>query len=430
MNKNRHLNLDARLEIQHGLSEGLSFKAIASSLGKDCTTISKEIRGHVVFQKKGAPYRPFNDCANRRSCTLDGGLCPDCGRHRRCSCCGSCTSVCPEYVKEECPLLLKPPYVCNGCSSLSKCTLEKHMYDAVLAQKEYSDVKSESRSGFSLTKAETMELDAFISPLLKAGQSLHHIMVNNPDRINCCEKTAYAYMDGGIFTARNLDMPRKVRFRPRKRKSVPVKVDKACRKGRVYSDFKAYMEEHPGSNLVEIDSVEGVKGGAVLLTIHFVRQEFQLAFRRDHNDSASVTEAFNSLYELLGRDKYCEMFQVVLADNGTEFSDPAAIETAPDGTERSRVFYCDPSAPNQKGSCEVNHEFIRRVIPKKTDITPYTQEQVSLMMSHINSYSRPELGNRTPFDMLSFYFGSDIPALLGISRIEPNSVILRPSLLE
>jgi IS30 family transposase len=47
---------------------------------------------------------------------------------------------------------------------------------------------------------------------------------------------------------------------------------------------------------------------------------------------------------------------------------------------RSRVFYCDSSAPYQKGSCEVRHEMNRRIIPKHTDITPYSQEQISLMV--------------------------------------------------
>ena len=267
------------------------------------------------------------------------------------------------------------------------------------------------------------------TPLLKNGQSIHHVMVNNADRIPRCLKTMYRYVDGGVLGARNIDLPRKVRFRPRKAISVQLKVDKACRVGRNYEDFKIYHSAHPELPIVELDSVEGVKGGAVLLTIHFVRQKFQLAFRRDANDSFSVIEIFNDLYEKLGKELYMQLFPVLLADNGSEFSNPTALEYGPDGKLRSRVFYCNPSAPNEKGACENNHEFIRRVIPKGTDIGPYSQDQIDRMMNHINSYSRPELGNKPPYSLMEFYYGKALLEKFRFSVIAPNDIVLKPSLL-
>lgn len=431
MNKNKHLKLDDRYQIAHGLNDQLSFKAIALKLGKDCTTISKEVRGHMVFEKKGAPYRPFNDCISRSHCIHSGDVCEVCQRSRKLSCrsCSECTRHCPDYCKEECPLLLKPPYVCNGCFKRNECTLEKHLYDALKAQKEYEAVRSESRSGFNLTEEERLNLDSVISPLLENGQSLHHIIANNQDRISCCVKTAYAYANCGLFHARNVDMPRKVRFRPRKAKSVELKVDKACRIGRTYEDFKKFREDHPHLPVVQLDSVEGVKGGAVLLTIHFVLPKLQLAFLREANDSKSVTDIFNKLYEILGPDIYRKLFPILLADNGTEFSDPRALEFDKDGNRRSYVFYCNPSAPNQKGACEVNHEFIRRIIPKGTDMGNYSDRQIRLMMDHINSYGRPELADRSPYDMFAFYYGNEVLELLGVTKISPNEIILTPKLL-
>ena len=53
------------------------------------------------------------------------------------------------------------------------------------------------------------------------------------------------------------------------------------------------------------------------------------------------------------------LFKVCLADNGTEFSNPRAIEYDRQGNLRTHIFYCDPSSPYQKGSAERNHEFIR-----------------------------------------------------------------------
>ena len=93
------------------------------------------------------------------------------------------------------------------------------------------------------------------------------------------------------------------------------------------------------------------------------------------------------------------------------------------------MFYCNPSAPNQKGACENNHEFIRRIIPKGIDIGIYEQQDISLMMDHINSYSRPELGDKSPYEMFEFYYGRDILELLGVKQIPANEIILKPSLL-
>lgn len=308
--------------------------------------------------------------------------------------------------------------------------MEKHLYRAFAAQREYEDVRSESRSGFNLTEEELRQLDSTISPLLKNGQSLHHILTHNSDTISCCEKTAYIYADNGLFSAKNIDMPRKVRFRPRRTKSVPLKVDKTCRIGRTFDDFKQYHKAHPSLPVTQLDSVEGVKGGAVLLTIYFVLPKLQLAFLRESNDSKSVTDIFNGLYRTLGHERYTKLFPLLLADNGSEFSAPKAIEYNPDGELRSHMFYCNPSAPNQKGSCEVNHEFIRRVIPKGFNLGNYSQEQITLMMNHINSYSRPELGDKSPYEMFEFYYGKEILELLGVKRIEPNRIVLKPDLLK
>lgn len=430
MNKNKHLTLNDRYDIMHCLEDNKSFKAIGRQIGKDCTTVSKEIKGHIVFEKKGAPYRPFNDCMHRTRCKVNYKLCLDCNNSRTCSNCAKCTSKCGFYEKETCPRLSKPPYVCNGCPDKFKCTLEKHMYDASKAHQEYLGILSESRSGFNITEEELKEMNSVISPLLMNGQSLHHIMVNNADSILCCEKTAYVYVNNNLFDARNIDMPRSVRFRPRRKKSVELKVDKKCRVGRTYEDFKAFTEANPSLPVVELDTVEGVKGSSVLLTVHFVRQKLQLAFYRESNTSKSVTEIFHHLYTALGAEIYKQLFPVLLADNGTEFSDPAALEFDEHGDRLSHVFYCNPSSPNEKGSCEVNHEFIRRVIPKSVDIKKYNQDQISLMMDHINSYSRPELGDKTPYEMFEFYYGKNVLDLLGVKRISPNKIILKPSLLK
>lgn len=431
MNKNKHLTLELRYQIQHALDKGLSFKAIASETGKDCTTISKEIRNHRIYEKKGAYGRGFNDCLHKSTCS-QYRVCPECPKPNRslCPVCGNCIRHCPLYEKNSCTKLLKPPYVCNACTSRLNCTMEKAMYRALDAQKEYELVRSESRSGFNLSEAERDELNRLVSPLLLNGQSIHHVCASNPGLINCCEKTLYNYADAGLLTAKNVDLPRKVRFRIRKKKSIELKVDKSCRIGRSYEDFKVFMEGHPELPVTELDTVEGVKGGACLLTIHTVRPKLQLAFKRTSNNAASVADAIDWIYDRIGRDDFCRIFPVLLCDNGTEFSNPATLEFDKDGQRRCHVFYCHSYAPHEKGACENNHEFIRKVIPKSTDISPIDPAHVHLMMNHINSYGRPDLGDKSPYEVFSFLYGDDILAKLCIMQVDRNDIILRPSLLK
>lgn len=241
------------------------------------------------------------------------------------------------------------------------------------------------------------------------------------------ERTLYRLIDARIISAMNMDLPRKVRYSARK-KSSSVKVDKACRIGRDYDSFTSYLEENPFLPVTQLDSVEGKKGGKVLLTIHFVKAEFMLAFLRDHNDSQSVIEIFERLYLELRADRFMEIFKVCLADNGSEFSNPKAMEYDKQGNLRTRIFYCAPSAPYQKGSAERNHEFIRMFLPKGTDLDSFSQKDISLMMDHINSYSRESLGNKCPYDMFAFLYGQKILDLLGCHRIPPQDVTLSRSI--
>lgn len=433
MNKQKHLTLDSRIMIESQLNQHNSFKGIAKLLGKDCTTISKEIKNHICFEKSGAVGKAFNDCklSHSRQCTINK-VCKVCGFHsnRPCWTCGRCMQSCPFYQKYICPKLSKPPYVCNGCQERYKCTLEKHYYKASYAQKEYELVRSQSRSGFALSERELKQLDDIISPLLKKGQSLHHIAIHHADELMKSERTLYSYINNGLFSAKNIDMPRTVRMRPRKSAPKPVKIDKACRTGRNLECFHKYLKEHPYFPVRQIDSVEGIKGGAVLLTIHFVEQELQLAFLRKTNDSKSVIDIFNRLYLELRPDIFMNIFPILLADNGSEFSNPSAIEFDFQGNPRTKIFYCNASAPYQKPNCENNHEMIRRIIPKGTDIGKYTQEQIDLMMSHINSYSRKNLGDKSPYDVFSFQYGEDILKIFNLKKIPADEINLTPALLK
>lgn len=428
----KYLTYEERLQIEAGLKENLSFGAIGRQIGKDRTTIAKEIKKHSREKKSGYSGWPYNACNHRGNCKAKN-IC-DKDQCRRpsttyCKLCSYCNDFCPDFEEEVCSVPFKPPYVCNGCRQYNKCTLRKIVYSAEDAHIAFSENISQARSGILSSETELFRLNALISPLIKNGQSIHQIYVSHVDKIMCSEKTIYNYIDACLFDVRNIDLPRKVKYRPRYKKP-EFKVDKGCRIGRNYNDFQGFMKKNPDLSIVQMDSVIGSKGGKVLLTIHFVETSLMLAYLRDANTSQSVIDIFSDIKNTLGKENFKKLFPVILTDNGSEFSNPRAIEYSSEGLLQTRIFYCDPSCPYQKGAIEVNHELIRRILPKGTTFDLLTQEDIILVMDHINSYKRKKLNNRSPYQTFSFYYGEDLLHQLGCSPVAAEDIILKSKLLK
>jgi IS30 family transposase len=426
-----YTTFEERLEIENGLRENLSFGEIANRLNKDRSTISREVRKYAFAEKSGYANNAYNACTRRHNCKKNHVCTSDCRKQsvKYCKLCGYCNDICPDFEEQVCIVRLKPPYVCNTCEERNRCTLEKTIYSAVKAEQAAERNISESRRGVLSTEQELAALNELVTPLILQGHSVHQIHTNNIDRLMCSEKTLYNYIDNGFFDARNIDLPRKVRYRPRRKKK-EFKVDKGCYIGRSYLDYQAFMLKHPDYHTVQMDSVIGTIGGKVLLTVHFPDTSFMMAFLRMANTSQSVIDIFDKLYATLGRKLFEKLFPVLLTDRGSEFSNPAALEKSSDGIRRTHVFFCEPNAAYQKGSLEVNHELIRRILPKGTSFDNLEQADIDRMMNHINSYRRQKLGNKTPFEAFEFYHGRELLDKLDFEPIPSNSVILKPSLLK
>ena len=402
---------EERLTIQKELRESHSLKSIARLLEKNPTTISREIKKYSSEVATGYPGFPYNACKNRLSCRKKDVCGKDCVRKSTvyCKLCKECNEHCSDFVPEICMVRFKPPYVCNGCENINKCTLMKTIYDAEHAHIAARDAISQSRSGLCVSEKEVQRLNNIVTPMVKQGQSIHQIYIEHENELMCSEKTIYNYIDACLFDVRNIDLPRKVRFRER--------------------------YKNPDTAVVQMDSVIGVQGGKCLLTIHFIESSLMLAFLRDANTSQSVIDIFNGLDEVLGAETFNKLFPVILTDNGSEFSNPSKIECrdrAPIGLScwRTHLYYCDAGSPYQKGAIEVNHELIRRILPKGTSFDHLTQEDIFLMMNHINSYKRKKLNNRSPYETFSFYHGEDVLEKLACRQVPAKDIMLKPALLK
>ena len=170
MAKHSHLTLSERIEIEKALRDRASFSEIGASLGKDPSTLSKEVRKHFIIKDGGSRCNP---CVHRSACKHSRDICPACEYKwaKDCAKCSvACFKVCKDFKEEFCPKLKKPPYVCNGCEKRNGCTLRRHWYDAKAAQKEYEVTRSESRQGIAISPEELRRIDDIVSPLIRQGR--------------------------------------------------------------------------------------------------------------------------------------------------------------------------------------------------------------------------------------------------------------------
>jgi IS30 family transposase len=311
----------------------------------------------------------------------------------------------------------------------------KRFYIHLKAQESYERILSESRSGANLTEGERLTFDALLYALTGKGQSFYAAMTNNPDSFSISLKTCYRYITSDLLFTKRHDLPRACSMKPRSSKRVEHKVDKQCRIGRTREDYLKFIEMNPGLRVVQMDTVEGIKGGKALLTLMFNPFGFMLAFLLESKTSECVIGVFQDIRDRLksrygqdaGREIFARLFPVILTDNDTEFSNPAKIEFDDDGSRLSFLFYCNPRASYEKAQCERNHVEVRRVLPKGTryhETTSFdglSQNDISLMMSHINSYVRKEIKG-IPYDLFTKEYGEDITSLFNISRIKANDV--------
>ncbi len=417
--KQKHLTLEERETIEDMLKENCNFSQIGKELSKHRTTISKEILNHR-FKKENVQYNSyFANCIYSETCENNGYK--------------GCNQSCKNYVEKECPILKTSPYVCNGCSKKSRCRFSKYYYRAKDANKEYNDLKSEARVGIRLSQEEIYKINNVITPLIRdRHQSINHVFINNPDLLYFSKPTFYSYVNLNLFSFRNIDLVRKVKYKPRKDNGKRrTRTESIIRIGRTYNDLNDYLSMNPNASIVEMDTVEGIKGGKVFLTLLFRNSNFMLIFLMESKTMDEVEKIFIKIRKLIGIDTFKRIFEVILTDNGSEFFNPISVEVDYiTGEVLSHIFYCDPYCSYQKGSIEKNHEYIRYILPKKSSFNNLTQEDCNLIASHINSTNRIILNNKTPYEAIQTLLNEETISKFGIKQINPDDVNLSSSLLK
>lgn len=395
-----HLSYEDRINIEDGLNKNKSINQIAKDLNKSHSTILREIdRNKVYFEpKQYGTYKNNN------------------------------------YDRDiSCARLSKTPYVCNGCKSRSGCRKERYTYYARRADDSYKEVKSNSRKGINLTEEEVYIINTILTPLIKKGQTINHLYINHPDILDFSKATFYNYVNNGVFEFGPLDFPRIVKYKKRKNSNTRrTRKEREILINRKYEDFVKFISENPDLNIVEMDTVEGLKDEPdCFLTLLWRKSKFMLIFKLESQTTDEVSRIFEILQTIIPYDDYKRLFQVILTDNGHEFFDVNNIECIHStGEYVTHLFFCDPHMSCQKGMIEKNHEFIRYILPKGSSFKNIDQEDCDLFMNNINNLCRDSLNGKSPYEAMLFLCDEHILKKLNCHYIKPDDVILNDSLLK
>lgn len=395
-----HLSYEDRKNIEDGLNENKSINQISKEINRSHSSILREIDRNKKYSE---PSAWNNYKINHSDLVL------------------------------SCERLKHSPYVCNGCKSRSGCRKVRWTYYAREADNSYKEVKSEARKGINLTAEEIYKINSILTPLIKKGQTINHLYINHPDILDFSKPSFYNYVNNGVFEFSPLDFPRIVKYKKRKNsKNRRTRKEREILINRKYDDFQKFISNHPDFNIVEMDTVEGLKDeNDCFLTLLWRKSKFMLIFKLESQTSEEVSRIFNILQTLIPYDDYKRLFEVILTDNGHEFFDVLNIECMHStGEQVTKLFFCDPHMSCQKGMIEKNHEFIRYILPKGSSFKNITQEDCDLFMNNINSLCRDSLNGKSPYEAMLFLCDEYVLKSLNCYHIKPDEVILNDSLLK
>lgn len=390
--------------VQRMLERGASCRQIARELGRSPSTVCSEVASHRFVT---APRE-------RRGERVDASA----------------------DLSAACPRLAAWPRCCNGCGRYRAigCKRRPHVfYEARAAQLCADSVLASSRRGIDADEpAAAARLEA-IRGCLRRGLSPEQMAARNGGPVDLSPSTIYRWVAAGYDGMTNMELRRKVGYRPRRRAPAASATRHSPR--RSYAAFLGLGEDACAAAW-EMDTVEGAReDSACLLTLLHRPSRLQLALPLAAKDAESVAAALGGVRSVLGAGGTGRVFRAVLTDNGAEFSDEGAI-AALIGEEpgETRLFYCDPRRSDQKGACERNHVEIRKLLPKGRGLRfdRLVPADLSLAMSHVNSEPRGALGFATPARAFRAMLGDDAAALLeayGIEDVPIDELDLTPGLI-
>lgn len=390
----KHLNYEDRQYIEIEITKGTKKSDIAEALGKDKTTIAKEIKNNRYIKTKSNLLR---ECNNYKHC-----------KYKR-----NCTSDCEDFIQFKCIRRDRSPGSCNGCSSRNKCRFDKYHYSAIRADNNYKLTLVDSRVGINLTTDEAAEIGYKLKDGFSKGHSIYQILQYSPE-IDLCEKTIYNYIEQNVFSCvgiTNMDLRRKVSRTMTKQKQATYKKRKTNAHiiNRTYDLFIEYAESSEVPvKIIEMDTVYNEQQGPYMQTFFINELKMIIAIYHEENTSLAMVKGFYQLVDYLGGiDHFKKVCDCIITDRGSEFSKPELIETNQHGVHMCKLFYANAMASHQKAKVERKHVELRKILPKKHNLTSLgltSQEVLNKVISHVNSEVLESLNHKSPFQVAKFFY--------------------------
>ena len=213
-------------------------------------------------------------------------------------------------------------------------------------------------------------------------------------------RTLYNYIENGVFEKLTIEhLPLYKKKKKRKRKVSP----KRKPRGTSIEERPKEINQRKSFGHWEMDCVCGpTKTSLLVLTERLTRKE--IIFKIPNQTMESVHRCLNKLEHKHGKH-FKKIFKSITVDNGSEFSDSEALEKSKFGknTKRTKVYYCHPYCSSERGTNERINREIRRLIPKGTDISKYTIEEIQKVEDWVNDYPRQVLNFKTSNDLYEQY---------------------------
>lgn len=236
--------------------------------------------------------------------------------------------------------------------------------------------------------------DLIINEHYSPGAALAKIRQNNTFQTEICESTLYNYIYGGVFLHLS---PEHLFYKGRRRNPDP---DNAAARAPAGESIEHRPPEVWWRNTFgnwELDSLLGAQGTSRALAVMTERlTRMGIVMLVPDHTTASIVRALNALERRLG-SKFSSVFRTITVDNGSEFADCEGMENSHlhRGKRRTKLYYCHPHTPNERGSNENMNRMLRRFFPKGTNFDEITVDEVEAATEWLNNYPRKILGWRS-----------------------------------
>ena len=329
--KYKHLNLGERYKIEGYLKAKKSISDIAQLLGRDRSTIYREIeRGSVLIldydlSKKMKYFadvgqREYEESAKNKERSLK------IGNDKRLE----------QYIRK-------------------KILIDKYSPDAVIGQ----------------IKQKNLKFKGMI-----------------------CTKTLYNYIDAGIFSDITNENLWQKRNRLKRGYRTVRRIGLKNTTARRITDRPLEANERLEYGHWEGDCVKGKRGTKItLLTLTERKTLEEIIIRLDQATQEEVQKAINTLEEKYG-ERFKLKFKTLTFDNGSEFLDWKTLEFSvfDEKTRRITIYFAHAYSAWERGSNENANRIIRRFIPKGTDIGQFSKSEIRDIQEWMNNYPRKSLG--------------------------------------